>query len=417
MNATIRGLKGLISLAALAGVGLGLRWTTAGSVGSASTQDLTSMAVLTVGAVAWVAYTWLLIAVLATVLEQVPGAIGHAASAVAGRITSQTSRTLLRSALGVAAVTPLTIGVAQATPTTVPTANWAPFESPSTVRLTSPTNWHTPEPPSTLPLTNTPTTHPTHRPTARSTQHPIADPARLTQRPIANPAHPTQPPRAEPAAAADPNQHLAVPARPLGRPAVPESPADFRATEKTSTLRLTDASAAHPDQHPADTSEAQTGQRPNAQPAPAADLGQRLAVPVKPPAHSSVPESPADFRTSEKASTVDLSAAAGPDRPKAGRVGVPDRPTEGAPTRYTDLRSGHPLRTATRVVQHGDTLWGLAAAELGPDATDSAIAARWPQWYATNRALIGPDPDLLYPGQVLRIPAPTHPVPPTHKEK
>ena len=96
---------------------------------------------------------------------------------------------------------------------------------------------------------------------------------------------------------------------------------------------------------------------------------------------------------------------------------MPDRPTEGAPTRYTDLRSGHPLRTATHVVQHGDTLWGLAAAELGPDATDSAIAARWPQWYAANRALIGPDPDLLYPGQVLRIPAPTHPVPPTHKEK
>src|SRR5882757_1657254 len=109
MNATIRGLKGLITLAALAGVGFGLRWVTADSVASANTRDLTSMAVLTVGAVAWVAYLWLLIAVLATVLEQAPGAVGRAASAVAGRITSQTSRALLRSALGVAAVTPLTI--------------------------------------------------------------------------------------------------------------------------------------------------------------------------------------------------------------------------------------------------------------------------------------------------------------------
>jgi nucleoid-associated protein YgaU len=75
------------------------------------------------------------------------------------------------------------------------------------------------------------------------------------------------------------------------------------------------------------------------------------------------------------------------------------------------------VRTATRLVQHGDTLWDLAAAELGPEATDSDIAARWPEWYAANRALIGPDPDLLTPGQVLRIPAPGHPVPPTHQEK
>ncbi|QNE21009.1 hypothetical protein F1D05_27750 [Kribbella qitaiheensis] len=64
-------------------------------------------------------------------------------------------------------------------------------------------------------------------------------------------------------------------------------------------------------------------------------------------------------------------------------------------------------------------MWGLAAAELGPGASESAIAERWPQWYAANRALIGPDPDLLYPGQALRIPAPAtnHPVPPTHQEK
>ena len=246
MNATIRGLKGLISLAALAGVGLGLRWTTAGSVGSASTQDLTSMAVLTVGAVAWVAYTWLLIAVLATVLEQVPGAIGHAASAVAGRITSQTSRTLLRSALGVAAVTPLTIGVAQATPNPVPTPNWSDLETPSTVRLTSPTNWHTPEAPSTLPLTNTPTTHPTHRPTtsparpgqhptadlARPSQHPTPDPVRPIQRPIANPSRPDQRPTANPA---HPTQPPSADASTCSRPhPAPRSTGEARWTPRCS---------------------------------------------------------------------------------------------------------------------------------------------------------------------------------------
>jgi nucleoid-associated protein YgaU len=71
------------------------------------------------------------------------------------------------------------------------------------------------------------------------------------------------------------------------------------------------------------------------------------------------------------------------------------------------------------VVKPGDSLWELAGAELGPAAADSAVASRWPQWYAANRAVIGPDPDLILPGQVLRIPAPAtdQPVPPTHQEK
>lgn len=106
MNTTIRGLKSLIALGALAGLGLLLHWVTAGSLEAATAQDLISMASIAIGAVAWVAYCWLVVAVLATVLEQAPGAIGRSASLVAGRITSASSRTLLRSALGVAAVTP-----------------------------------------------------------------------------------------------------------------------------------------------------------------------------------------------------------------------------------------------------------------------------------------------------------------------
>lgn len=58
-------------------------------------------------------------------------------------------------------------------------------------------------------------------------------------------------------------------------------------------------------------------------------------------------------------------------------------------------------------VRPGDTLWGLAARALGPGASDAAIAAEWPRWYAANAATIGPDPDVLQPGQVLVVP--THP--------
>jgi nucleoid-associated protein YgaU len=57
------------------------------------------------------------------------------------------------------------------------------------------------------------------------------------------------------------------------------------------------------------------------------------------------------------------------------------------------------------VVHRGDSLWAIAARHLGPGATDGQIATEWPRWYAENRAVIGPDPDLIQPGQRLRPPA------------
>lgn len=273
----VRAAKGLLALVALGGLGLGLRWMTAGTIDAASSHDLDSLTVLAVGTVAWMAYGWLTLAVLATVLEQIPGAIGTAASALAGRIASQSARTLLRSALGLAAVTPLTVGAAHAAPTNPST----PVEPRSTIQLTG-----------------------------------TADPT------------------------------------------------DWRATEPASTVRLT------------------------------GDGGARTGAPV-------------DARVRR-------------DGPGRVRIGVPDRPTAGAATRYTDLRSGQPVRVPLRVVvKPGDTLWSIAATELGPNATPEDIAARWPAWYAANRELIGPDPDLILPGQVLRIPAAAtgNPVPPTHQEK
>ena len=48
-------------------------------------------------------------------------------------------------------------------------------------------------------------------------------------------------------------------------------------------------------------------------------------------------------------------------------------------------------------VQPGDTLWEIADARYGE-------ATRWPRIYASNRRVIGDDPDLIRPGQVLRLP-------------
>jgi hypothetical protein len=53
----------------------------------------------------------------------------------------------------------------------------------------------------------------------------------------------------------------------------------------------------------------------------------------------------------------------------------------------------------------GDSLWDIVAGQLGPEASDVEIALEWPRWYAANREVIGPDPDVLLPGQVLNPPA------------
>jgi len=56
------------------------------------------------------------------------------------------------------------------------------------------------------------------------------------------------------------------------------------------------------------------------------------------------------------------------------------------------------------VVQRGDSLWAIAARHLGRDASDHEIARAWPAWYEANRRVIGDDPDVLRPGQLLRPP-------------
>lgn len=70
------------------------------------------------------------------------------------------------------------------------------------------------------------------------------------------------------------------------------------------------------------------------------------------------------------------------------------------------LLGGRPVATTDHevVVHRGDTLWSIAARHLGPQASDAEIAAAWPRWFDLNRSLVGDDPDLILPGQILRIP-------------
>ena len=49
------------------------------------------------------------------------------------------------------------------------------------------------------------------------------------------------------------------------------------------------------------------------------------------------------------------------------------------------------------VVKSGDSLWQIAERELGK-------GARWPEIYELNKAVIGDNPDLIYPGQRYILP-------------
>ena len=75
-----------------------------------------------------------------------------------------------------------------------------------------------------------------------------------------------------------------------------------------------------------------------------------------------------------------------------------------------DWPDGHPAPAAdgAHVVLRGDCLWHIAAGRLsaqhGAAPTDGEIARAVQAWWAANADVIGPDPDLLLPGQVLRPP-------------
>ncbi|NEK57261.1 hypothetical protein GCU56_05150 [Geodermatophilus sabuli] len=60
------------------------------------------------------------------------------------------------------------------------------------------------------------------------------------------------------------------------------------------------------------------------------------------------------------------------------------------------------------VVLRGECLWEIAAGDVrsrsGAEPSDAEVARAVQAWWAANRSVIGPDPDVLLPGQVLRPP-------------
>ena len=82
---------------------------------------------------------------------------------------------------------------------------------------------------------------------------------------------------------------------------------------------------------------------------------------------------------------------------------LPDRPTSGHPAPASRHRPA-PGPEGVLVVRPGDTLWSLAAGRLPLGATHGEVEAAWRRLYAANRAVVGADPNLIRPGQRLRVP-------------
>ncbi|MDQ0030211.1 hypothetical protein J2S89_002036 [Arthrobacter bambusae] len=98
---------------------------------------------------------------------------------------------------------------------------------------------------------------------------------------------------------------------------------------------------------------------------------------------------------------------------ESGSPGIDPHWQPRAPAAEPGLLGTRPQRAAEQpaspsqdevVVRRGDSLWSIAARQLGPIASDVDVALHWPKWYAANRDVIGDDPGLLFPGQVLQPP-------------
>jgi nucleoid-associated protein YgaU len=103
-------------------------------------------------------------------------------------------------------------------------------------------------------------------------------------------------------------------------------------------------------------------------------------------------------------------AAGVPDWPAAPSPGVSATTAATDPVPDWPGASSAPGDEASHVVVRGDCLWHIAATWLreqseGPP-TDRAIARAVREWWSVNADVIGPDPDRLLPGQLLRAPGP-----------
>lgn len=124
--------------------------------------------------------------------------------------------------------------------------------------------------------------------------------------------------------------------------------------------------------------------------------------------------SPATVSDADPASTtMDSTTPEAPSAPLALSAKIPDIPLAPHPTEVAGSLQDRspffsPLRaeagTYSYTVQTGDTLWSIAAEQLGEGTDASTIYNYTLDIYEVNKDALGQNAELLYAGQVLQIP-------------
>lgn len=86
-------------------------------------------------------------------------------------------------------------------------------------------------------------------------------------------------------------------------------------------------------------------------------------------------------------------------------LALPDRAAISLPAARPRSSTVLPPGGSEVLVRPGDSLWSIAAGGLPADASDHEVTAASQALYRANRAVVGADPDLIHPGQRLRLPA------------
>lgn len=117
--------------------------------------------------------------------------------------------------------------------------------------------------------------------------------------------------------------------------------------------------------------------------------------------------------TATDSTTTDSTTAGSPSAPLALSAEIPDIPLAPQPTEAAgSLQDRSPFFSPPRTeagtysytVQAGDTLWSIAAEQLGEGTDASTIYNYTLDIYEANKDALGQNAELLYAGQVLQIP-------------
>ncbi len=347
------------------------------------------------GIIAWICLLWLCAGVVLGVLAALPGAAGRVFAALARRVLPGAVRRIVEIGLGVtlmaASVSPVlgaspasaATGLPAATASTIVSADasaGAPAIGPEGGLAASQRGW---------PYLGLPD--------AASGADAGTDAARLSGAERGLPDD-VQIVPLTPVSAVDPPVSAQQPRD--AATAAPDPGAAPTAGSATATARGWPF-LGHPDQAEP------TGQPEQGSP-PAGTGAPRPANPIPSAASTTAPggtapggTAPAPSAAAPRASASSDTGGSDPLVPSAPRgTGTPG-PVPGTSVGTSPTNPGTPAEV---VVLRGDSLWTIVARHLGPTATIEQIAAEWPRWWSANADVIGPDPDLLLPGQRLLPP-------------